>query len=203
MNQAFPAALRLFLLLSGGALVVTLLPPLFGVIVSPSAADAGAAPGVPIMWWAARAMGLLALVALWLSVLFGIFIAGKGAGGLLPKPSVALLHNRWALAAQVATALHVLLVSGVAVFAADAYADTIEDTANVAITSMLAERIPRSLSTESSLTCGTTSLRPMPSVSSARKTNAIENKAIKRGFTQSRSRSRFRWNFKRSNMGLR
>jgi len=110
MNQAFPAALRLFLLLSGGALVVTLLPPLFGVIVSPSAADAGAAPGVPIMWWAARAMGLLALVALWLSVLFGIFIAGKGAGGLLPKPSVALLHNRWALAAQVATALHVLLV---------------------------------------------------------------------------------------------
>lgn len=101
MNHAFPAALRVFLLLAGGALIATLLPPLLGAI---------AAPGVPIMWWTARAMGLLALVALWLAVLFGVFMAGKGAGGLLSKPSVALLHSRWALAAQVATALHVLLV---------------------------------------------------------------------------------------------
>ncbi len=101
MNQAFPNALRIFLLLAGGALVMTFAKPLL---------DAIAGPGVPAMWWASRSLGLLALVALWLSVLFGVFMAGKGAGGLFGKPSVALLHNRWALASQVATALHVLFV---------------------------------------------------------------------------------------------
>ena len=101
MNNAFPAALRIFLLLAGGALIITLTGPLLGAL---------AGPGVPAMWWAARAFGLLALVALWLSVLMGVFMAGKGAGGLLPKPAVAILHNRWALASQVATALHVLFV---------------------------------------------------------------------------------------------
>lgn len=101
MNQAFPRALQIFLLLAAGALVAAALPPLLSAL---------AAPGVPLMWWSARALGLLALVALWLSVLFGVFMAGKGAGGLVSKPAVALLHSRWALAAQVATALHVLLV---------------------------------------------------------------------------------------------
>lgn len=101
MSQAFPMALRVFLLLAGGALAITMAGPLF---------EALAAPGVPAMWWAARSLGLLALVALWLSVLFGVFMAAKGAGGLLGKPGVALLHQRWALAAQVATVLHVLLI---------------------------------------------------------------------------------------------
>jgi len=101
MSQVFPAALRVFLLLAGGALVITFVQPLLLAV---------AAPGVPVMWWAARALGLLALVALWLSVLFGVFMAGKGAGGLFSKPGVALLHRRWALASQVATALHVLVV---------------------------------------------------------------------------------------------
>ncbi|MFO0745287.1 MAG: hypothetical protein U1F43_06350 [Myxococcota bacterium] len=101
MSPAFPRALRIFLLLSGGALVVLSLRPLL---------EAVAGPGVPVMWWAARATGLLAVVALWLSVVFGVFMAGRGAGGLLPKPAVALLHARWAVAAQVATALHALCV---------------------------------------------------------------------------------------------
>ena len=101
MSQPFPRALRVFLLLAGGALVISALPPMLSAI---------AAPGVPLMWWSARALGLLALVALWLSVLFGVFMAAKSAGGLVSKPAVALLHSRWALGAQVATALHVLLV---------------------------------------------------------------------------------------------
>lgn len=101
MNQAFPRALRVFLLLAGGALLATALPPILTAL---------AAPGVPLMWWSARALGLLALMALWLSVLFGVFMAARGAGGLFGKPAVALMHGRWALAAQVATALHVLFV---------------------------------------------------------------------------------------------
>lgn len=101
MNASFPRALRIFLLLAGGALAISMARPLF---------DAIAAPGVPAMWWSARVLGLLAQVALCLSVAFGVFMAGKGAGGLMNKPAVALFHTRWALAAQVATVLHVLFI---------------------------------------------------------------------------------------------
>lgn len=101
MKQALPTALRVFLLLAGGALVLRMAAPLV---------DSVATPGVPALWWSARALGLLALVALWLSVAFGVFMAGKGAGGLLDPRIVAQLHSRWALAAQVATVLHVLAV---------------------------------------------------------------------------------------------
>lgn len=114
MSQVFPRALRVFLLLSGGALLATALPPLSAAL---------AAPGVPLMWWSARALGLVAVLSLWLSVLFGVFVADRGAGGLLPSAMTVRLHTRWALAAQVATALHVLFVvvdpvSGVTALAA-------------------------------------------------------------------------------------
>ncbi len=113
MNQAFPRALQLFLLLSAGALAASVAGPLV---------EALAAPGVPAMWWAARAFGLLAYVALWLSVLFGVFTSSKGAGGLLDKATIVHLHGRWAVAAQIATVLHVLAIvfdpnAGVAAYA--------------------------------------------------------------------------------------
>jgi sulfoxide reductase heme-binding subunit YedZ len=101
--NAFPWWFRVFVLLAAGGLVVTAAPPLL---------EALAAPGVPAMWWAARAFGLLAYVALWLSALFGVLLAGRGAGGLFDRATVLELHNHWALAALVATALHVLAVVG-------------------------------------------------------------------------------------------
>jgi len=101
MSNAFPRALRIFLLLCAGALIATMLGPMF---------EALAAPGVPAMWWMARALGLLAFVALWASVLFGVFTSGKGGGGLFDKATIIHLHGRWAIAAQIATALHVIFV---------------------------------------------------------------------------------------------
>jgi hypothetical protein len=103
VKDAFPAWFRVFALLAAGALVMTGVPPLL---------DALAAPEVPAMWWAARAFGLLAYVALWASALFGVLLAGRGAGGLLDRAVVLDLHDQWALAALVATALHVLAVLG-------------------------------------------------------------------------------------------
>ncbi|MBK7777843.1 MAG: hypothetical protein IPI43_27635 [Sandaracinaceae bacterium] len=64
------------------------------------------------MWWADRALGLLAYVALWLSTLFGVLVASRGAGGLLDRATVLQLHSRWALVALSATGLHVLTVVG-------------------------------------------------------------------------------------------
>jgi sulfoxide reductase heme-binding subunit YedZ len=71
-----------------------------------------AAPGVPVMWWADRALGMLAYVALWLSTLFGVMVGSRGAGGLLDRATVLQLHSRWALVALSATGLHVLTVVG-------------------------------------------------------------------------------------------
>ena len=101
MSNAFPRALRIFLLLSAGALIVTMLGPML---------EALAAPGVPAMWWLARAFGLFAFIALWASVVFGVFTSGKGGGGLFDKATIVHLHGRWAIAAQVASALHVIAV---------------------------------------------------------------------------------------------
>lgn len=95
----FPRAFSLFLVLVAGALVMRAAPPLL---------DALAGPGVPALWWATRAFGLLAYLAMWLSMLFGVLVAGRGAGDLFDRATVLSLHTRWALAALVATALHVL-----------------------------------------------------------------------------------------------
>ena len=103
VKDAFPRWFRVFVLLVTGALAMTAAPPLL---------EAFAAPEVPVMWWTARALGLVAYVALWLSALFGVLLAGRGAGGLLDRATVLELHNQWALAALVVTALHVLAVVG-------------------------------------------------------------------------------------------
>lgn len=95
----FPRAFAVFLALVAGALAMR---------VAPALLEALAAPGVPALWWATRAFGLLAYLAMWLSMLFGVLVAGRGAGGLFDRATVLELHTRWALVALVATALHVL-----------------------------------------------------------------------------------------------
>ncbi len=101
MNDSFGPSVRWFFAMALGGLAVTLLSPAF---------DAISSPDVPAMWWAGRALGLMSYLALWLSVLFGVFVAGRGAGGLLDRPTVLELHSRWAVGALVGTSLHVLAV---------------------------------------------------------------------------------------------
>lgn len=102
MIDAFPRLFRGFLVLAAGGLFMATLPSLMVAI---------AAPGVPLLWWTARALGLVAYVALWLTSLFGVLLSSRG-GGRFDIATIVELHNRWALAAIVATALHVLAVVG-------------------------------------------------------------------------------------------
>ncbi|MCA9848840.1 MAG: hypothetical protein KC461_14685 [Dehalococcoidia bacterium] len=61
----------------------------------------------PLIWWAGRAAGFVAYLALWLSMMFGMAVSSKGMGGLLPKKLVMDMHQQWTLSAVVATAVHV------------------------------------------------------------------------------------------------
>ena len=61
----------------------------------------------PIIWWAGRAAGFVAYLALWLSMMFGMAVSSKGMGGLLSKKLVMDMHQQWTLSAVVATAVHV------------------------------------------------------------------------------------------------
>jgi len=64
----------------------------------------------PLLWWAGRALGFLAYVALWLSMVFGALVSSKGLGGRLSQKWVMDLHQEWTLAAVIATALHVVVL---------------------------------------------------------------------------------------------
>ncbi len=101
MKKAFPA---LFLNLTWMALGAALLLSL------PALVELFASPGVPLMWWAGRAVGMLAYTALWLSTLFGVFVGSRGAGGLLDRSMMIDLHSRWALMALAATVFHMLII---------------------------------------------------------------------------------------------
>lgn len=101
MKDAFPRWFWVLAVLAGGALLMRAVPDLLGAVSS---------PGVPLRWWAVRAFGLLAYLALWLSMMFGLLVSSRGAGGLLSPGWMIDLHRRWALAALVATGLHVLAV---------------------------------------------------------------------------------------------
>lgn len=103
MKSAFPTWFQHFALASLGAATVLSMAPVVERL---------AAPGVPVLWWADRALGMLAYVALWLSTLFGVLVGSRGAGGLLDRATVIQLHSRWALVALAATGLHVLTVVG-------------------------------------------------------------------------------------------
>lgn len=101
MTNPFPAPLRLFLLLAVGVWLGVAVPGLIGLFASKE---------LPLMWWAARALGLVAQLALWMSVLFGVFVGAKGAGGVVETPWVRELHMRWSLASIGLVVLHVLFV---------------------------------------------------------------------------------------------
>lgn len=103
MKDAFPRWFWILAVLAGGAMLTGALP---------GALQAFTAPSVPVLWWAIRAFGLVAYLALWLSMVFGLLVSSHGAGGRLPGPWMMDLHRRWALAALVATGLHVLAVIG-------------------------------------------------------------------------------------------
>ena len=64
----------------------------------------------PLLWWAGRALGILAYVALWLSMLFGALVSSGGAGGVFSKKWVMDFHQEFTLAAVIATVLHVLVL---------------------------------------------------------------------------------------------
>jgi len=92
---------QLLLLASLGAMAGMLIGELWTV---------AATANQPLLWWAGRASGLVAYGALWLSMLLGLAISSKGAGGLLPKKLMMDLHQQWTLSAVVATVVHVLTI---------------------------------------------------------------------------------------------
>ncbi|MFA7296803.1 MAG: ferric reductase-like transmembrane domain-containing protein [Dehalococcoidia bacterium] len=65
---------------------------------------------LPLLWWASRATGFLAYVALWLSMASGVLISAGGFGGRISRKWTMDLHQEWTLAAVIATVLHIALV---------------------------------------------------------------------------------------------
>jgi len=65
---------------------------------------------LPLLWWASRATGFLAYVALWLSMVSGVLISAGGLGGRISRKWTMDLHQEWTLAAVLATVLHIALV---------------------------------------------------------------------------------------------
>jgi len=72
--------------------------------------SAMAAAEQPLLWWAGRALGFLAYVALWLSMIFGTLVSSRGFGGRISQQWVMDLHQEWTLAAVIATVLHVVVL---------------------------------------------------------------------------------------------
>ena len=99
-------ALYLALALMAFALV-RLMPMLFGLVET----DA------PLQWWASRATGFVAYVALWLAMILGLMISARGLDGVLNRKMVLELHQQWTLAAALMTFVHVSVV------VTDAYVD--------------------------------------------------------------------------------
>ena len=90
-----------------GFALVRLTPMLFGL----------AETEAPLQWWASRATGFLAYVALWLAMMLGLMISARGLDGVINRKVVLELHQRWTTAAALATVAHVALV------VTDAYVD--------------------------------------------------------------------------------
>ena len=64
----------------------------------------------PAQWWAARSTGFVALVALTLSMLFGLMVSSRGLDGGVARGTVLEHHQQWSLAALVAVIVHVLVI---------------------------------------------------------------------------------------------
>lgn len=152
MKTAFPPWIRGFALAALGAATALSIAPLVALWTA-----------APVMWWSARALGMLAYVALWLSTLFGVLVGSRGAGGLLDHATVLQLHRRWALVALAATGLHVLTIVGdphagispLAVFLPDVSERltasvtlgtfALYGLVSLAVTTYLADRIPKAV----------------------------------------------------------
>lgn len=68
------------------------------------------AADLPLLWWAARALGFVAYVAVTLSMLFGVLVSARGLDAWVARKTVLELHQQWALAAVISTVLHILAV---------------------------------------------------------------------------------------------
>jgi predicted ferric reductase len=64
----------------------------------------------PVLWWAARAFGFVAYVALWCAMATGLLMSSPRFIGRLDRKVVFELHEQWTLSSVLATALHVLAV---------------------------------------------------------------------------------------------
>lgn len=65
----------------------------------------------PLLWWAGRAFGFVAYVALWLGMLTGLLISSSGLPKRLNAKVLFELHQQWTLAGAIATVLHVLAIT--------------------------------------------------------------------------------------------
>ena len=84
----------------GGALALVL-PPLLEV------ADGSE---MPVLWYAGRATGFVAYVALWASLLTGTLVSARGVDGLLSRRWLMEFHQQWTLAALVSVGAHIVVL---------------------------------------------------------------------------------------------
>lgn len=62
-------------------------------------------------WYALRATGLTAVAGLWLALVFGLGLAGRGLGGWIPAPAAGHLHRYWSVLGTVATLAHAVVAT--------------------------------------------------------------------------------------------
>lgn len=85
-----------------GSLAIVL-PPLLAV------ADQSEAP---VLWYAGRATGFVAYVALWASLFTGSLVSARGVEGLISRRWLIEFHQQWTLAAILSVAAHVVVLVG-------------------------------------------------------------------------------------------
>ncbi len=103
---------RLLMAAAAGVLAATMLPGLLAPLATSE---------LPLMWWASRASGIVAYLALALSMLFGLAVTSRAGG--FGRATYFELHQQWTLAAVIAVVVHVVTLvahatSGIPVAAA-------------------------------------------------------------------------------------
>lgn len=71
----------------------------------------------PLLWYAGRATGFVAYVALWASLFTGALVSARGVEGLLSRRWLIEFHQQWTVAGLIAVVAHV------AVFVAHSFSD--------------------------------------------------------------------------------
>lgn len=99
--HAWPLPSRLITTIAMLVIAASLLPAL----VAPATTS-----DLPLLWWASRASGIVAYLALALSMLFGLAVTGRAGGW--SRATFFELHQQWTLAAVIAVAVHVLTIVG-------------------------------------------------------------------------------------------